>query len=145
MEKELFQKLTVEQKFSVISTHLNIMKDSIYTRMSLLATISGLFITFLVVATFNEKLIPLDNIIRVVLSVLILFVPLSLYFYNYDLKKSVEKSRKNIEDLIGEIPLVQTWKDKIIYILPDILISIFSIISIIIVSKILSCFWSVCS
>ena len=144
MEKEQFDKLPVEQKFLIINMYLNIVKDATYIRMGLLPTISGLFTTFLVIATFNEKLIPLDNTVRVILSILIAFIPLSLYIYNFDLKKSGQKGEEYLEKLIGKANNTPTVKDKIIGHLPDVLIYIFTIISLIIIYKILGCFWSTC-
>jgi len=144
MKKEQFQKLTIEQQFSIITYYLNIIKDATYIRMGLLPTISGLFATFLVLATFNEKLIPLDNTIRIILSILILLTPLSLYVYNHDLKKSGQKGKEFLENLLGKIEVESTLKDKIIAYLPDILIYILIIISFVIIYKILGCSWSVC-
>ncbi len=91
MEKEQFKSLTSDQQFSVINLYLNMVKDAIYARMGLLPFISALFATFLTIATFNEKIIALDDSIRFILSILIIFIPFSLYIYNSDLKKSVQK------------------------------------------------------
>ncbi len=138
MEKEQFKSLTSDQQFSVINLYLNMVKDAIYARMGLLPFISALFATFLTIATFNEKIIALDDSIRFILSILIIFIPFSLYIYNSDLKKSVQKSRKFLEDLLGKIEVVSTFRDKVSSYLPDILIYIFSAISLVIVYKIWS-------
>ena len=138
MDKEQFENLTPDQQFSIISTHLNIVKDTTYTRMGLLPFISALFATFLSIATFNG-IIPLDNTIKVIISVLILLIPFSLYVYNYDLKKAGEKTRKILENLLGTIEVESTFKDKVIAYLPDILIYILTVISFVIVYKIWGC------
>ena len=140
MEKEQFRSLTPDQQFSIINLYLTMVKDAIYARMGLLPFISALFATFLTIATFNEKIIPLDNTIRFIISVLILFIPCSLYVYNSDLKKSEQKSRKFLEDLLGKIEVDSTFRDKVSVYLPDILIYIFTAISLVTVYKIWSCF-----
>ena len=145
MEKEQFEKLTPEQQHKVLDTYLNIVKTATYTRMGLLPSISGLFTTFLVIATFSEKLIPLDNTVRVLLCILIILTPLSLWAYNFDLKRAGRKGKAFVENLIGKIEVEQTKLDKVLAYLPDILIYILTIVSVVVIYKILSCFWSVCS
>ena len=138
MEKEEFEKLAPEQQFSVIIFYLNMMKDAIYTRMSLLPSICALFATFLTVATFDRKMLPLDGTLRIILCILIFFIPLSLYIYNSDLKKSEQISRKSIDNWLGKTEVDSTFQDKIHSYFPDILIFVFIVISLVIIYKILA-------
>ena len=56
------------------------------------------------------------------------------------MKKSGQKGEEYLEKLIGKANNTPTVKDKIIGHLPDVLIYIFTIISLIIIYKILGCF-----
>lgn len=139
MEKEQFEKLTPEQKLPIINMYLDMMRQAISSRSGLVPVIAGLFATFLSIATFNEKIIPLDNVIRTILVILIILIPLSLWVYNAGLKKYESKSREMLERWLGKIDVKSTTKDKIEAYLPDILIYIFFAISLIISYKIFSC------
>lgn len=145
MDKEQFEKLTPDQKFPIINMYLDMMRQAISSRAGLIPVIAGLFATFLSIATFNEKLILLDNTVRIILTLLIILIPFSLWVHNASLKKYERKSREMLERWLDKIDVKSTTRDKIEAYLPDILIYIFFIISLIISYKILGCFWSVCS
>lgn len=140
MEKEQFEKLTPDQKLPIISMYLNMMRQAISSRVGLLPVIAGLFATFLSIATFNEKLIPLDNVIRTILTILILLIPFTLWVYNVSLKKYEHSSKEKLESLLGKIDIKSTTGDKVEAYMPDILICVFSVISLIVIYKIWSCF-----
>ena len=73
-----------------------------------------------------------------------ILIQFSLWVYNASLKKYEQKCKEMLESWLGKIDVKSTTRDKIEAYLPDILIYVFSIISLIIISKILDCFWSVC-
>lgn len=138
MEKEQFQKLPIEYKLPIINMHQNLLKDAIYNRMALLPMTAGLSATLLVVATFNDKLIPLDNFVRFIISVLLLIIPFSLYFYNFDLKKAQRKNKEYLDHLLdtSNKKIESTLNDKIAGYAPDFIIYIMGIVSIAIIFKI---------
>ena len=82
MKKEEFEKLSIEHKLFIVNKHQDLLGVAITNRMQLLPIIAGLSATLLVVATFNDQLIPLDNGVRIVLSFLLIVIPISLLFYN---------------------------------------------------------------
>lgn len=73
--------------------------DSVFERYKLLPQISALSATLLVVATFNEKLLPLTSCVRVLLIILLALIPISLTGYLWELKRTEEHSSKNIKRL----------------------------------------------
>ena len=139
MEKEQFEKLTPDQKLPIVSMYLEMMRQAISSRAGLIPVIAGLFATFLSIATFNEKLIPLDNVVRTILTVLIILIPFSLWVYNASLKKYEHSSKRMLENWLGKLEVRSTPKDKIEAYMPDILIYIFSAISLVVIYKIWSC------
>lgn len=71
--------------------------DAVFERYKLLPQISALSATLLVVATFNEKLLPLTNFIRVLLMILLALIPICLVGYAWVLKRVEEHALRNIE------------------------------------------------
>lgn len=138
MKKEDFDKLSVEHKLTIIETHQNLLTSSIYSRMGLLPLMAGLAATLLVIATFNDKLIPLDNTIRFLTSVLLIIIPFSLYLYNDDLKTSQKKNKSYIDNLLGteNKKMENTFIGKLTCYTPDAVIYILAIVVLIIIKKI---------
>ncbi len=103
--------------------------------------IAGLSATLLVVATFNEKLIPLDNIIRAVISTFLLLIPFSLYFYNEDLKTAQKDAKKELDALNSKKsdPKVSGIKGYITNWAPDIGIYVLGILVLVLIAKIWGC------
>ncbi|OGI60909.1 hypothetical protein A2641_00780 [Candidatus Nomurabacteria bacterium RIFCSPHIGHO2_01_FULL_37_25] len=143
MEKEDFEKLSQDQKFPIISFYLNMVKEAIGTRLGIVPTTTGILATFLVIATFNEKILPLDSTVRILICTLVLLIPLTLWLYNHQLKSWEIASRKSIDQLLGKTNVESTKWEKVMGYLPDIVLFILSIIALIIIYKI-GCFWSVC-
>jgi len=137
MDQKDFEKLSVDHKWIIISTHQNLLTNSIFDRMRLLPMIAGLAATLLVIATFNNQLIPLDNTVKIVLSMLLILIPISLFLYNSDLKTSQSKNKEEIERLLGTKPKTKnTIFDKIIAWSPDMIIYIVFLVSLILIFKI---------
>ena len=121
-----------------MKTHLDLFHSAVSDRMRLLPLVAGLSATLLVVATFNEKLVPLDNIIRLVISVLLLLIPFSLYFYNEDLKTTQRNTKAEIDNLSAKKsdPEADGIKGNIAKWLPDIAIYLLGILVIVLIVKI---------
>ncbi len=105
--------------------------------MQILPTASTLAATLLVVATFNPQLVPLTCLVKVLLSILLLLVPSSLWLYNYDLKRAQDKTKKYLEKLLGENEyenegtlneVVKWFPDIAIYLITAVIITIVFII-----------------
>ena len=125
-KKELFEKLSPDQKFNILKSYLDMLLSSVGKRMQILPSISALAATLLVVATFNEKLLPINSLVKFLLSLLLLLIPVSLFLYNKDLKKAQHNSIERIKDYLGEKDLdkiiERNYFDKIVGLFPDIVI-----------------------
>lgn len=138
MKREEFEKLSTEHKFMIVDKHQDLLIDAVNNRQQLLPIIAGLSATLLVVATFNDKLIPLDNTVRIILSVLLIIIPVSLFLYNIDLKTAQKNNKEYLNSLLGSKEVKNDFKNKIIAYAPDAIIYILFGISIIIIYKVLS-------
>ena len=86
----------------------HLLHDSVFERYKLLPQISALSATLLVVATFNESLVPLTNFVRVLLIILLTLIPVSLIGYIFEISRSEKHSSENIERLgNGQEPIQQ--------------------------------------
>lgn len=65
---------------------------AIRERFKVLPTISALAATLLVVATFNGELIPITTFVKIILAILLLIIPISLFGYLWELKKAEDKA-----------------------------------------------------
>ena len=74
-----------------------ILFTAIRERFKVLPTISALAATLLVVATFNEELIFITDFVKVILAILLLIIPISLFGYLWELKKAEDKAIKWFE------------------------------------------------
>lgn len=63
--------------------------------------ISSLAATLLVVATFNKDLLPLTNLVKFLISILLALIPISLFTHLRSADRTAEKAVKNIEEVIG--------------------------------------------
>jgi hypothetical protein len=139
MERKDFEKLTPDRKWIIIESYQNLLSTSIHNRMGLLPLMSGLAATLLVIATFNGNLLILDCLVKIIVSILLAIIPVSLFFYNHDLKLAAKKSKEQIgyfldKKDIGESD--QNFINKVTGWLPDIVIYIFTFVIIVIIYKI---------
>jgi len=89
--------------FKVYSELLN---WSVRQKFNTLSVMSALAATLLVVATFNSELIELNNVVRILLSILLLLIPVSLWALIYELHKAeigaIEGMKESIEEIGGK-------------------------------------------
>ncbi len=105
MDKKYFDRLPKEHQWIVVKEHLDMLQSTVRSRMALLPLMAGLAATLLVIATFNSNLIPLDNLVRFLVSALLLLIPTPLYLYNDDLKKTAMRNKDTLGKLTGEVEL----------------------------------------
>lgn len=130
-KQELFKRLSPDQKFSLLKSYLDMLLSSISKRMKILPSVSALAATLLIVATFNEKLLPINSLVKFLLSLLLVLIPLSLIFYNQDLKRAQRNSIKSINEYFGEDldkEIKGDYLDKVSGLFPDIAISIIALV-----------------
>jgi|SRR3989344_1969919 len=74
-----------------------ILFTAIRERFKILPTISALAATLLVVATFNPNLILVTDFVKIILAILLLIIPISLFGYLWELKMAEDKAIKWFE------------------------------------------------
>lgn len=145
MKKQDFDSMSREQQWETLSTHLTDLKDSVRSRMGVLPQIAALSATLIVVATLNKSLVPLSEIeARVLLSLFLWLIPLTLHMYVYDLSTSERRGMESIEKFLGhniseELSKNQSILSKIISYAPKIVIGIFYVIIFYLTLKIWAC------
>lgn len=131
MDKKQFASLSTEHKFNLIKSQLDIYVVAVSERSKILPTAASLAATLLVVATFNEKIIQVNDVTRVLLSILLLLIPFSLWFHNLELKKTAERSIEIINNYQGEdsrSDLNENFLSRFLGYCPDFVILIISVI-----------------
>ncbi|OGH69299.1 MAG: hypothetical protein A2754_00505 [Candidatus Magasanikbacteria bacterium RIFCSPHIGHO2_01_FULL_47_8] len=132
--KEKFDSLSDSQKMAYIQTHLDLFQSVISARMGILPAFSAIAGGLLVIATFNPALVPLNVTVKVLITILLLIIPVSLFFYNYDLKNSQTRILKSFKNVGIEFEVKPESKlNQVSRVIPDIGIVIFAIIILILV------------
>jgi len=104
-----------------------LLHDSVFERYKLLPQISALSATLLVVATFNEKLLPLTSCVRVLLIILLALIPISLIGYAWELKRAEEHSSENIKKLGDGQETIQQSRNSFTVYLPWFVTAVISV------------------
>jgi hypothetical protein len=86
--KEKFNKQKPEDKLRILNSINDQLTMLVHAEFGTLPIVSTLAAALLVVATFNSKLLPLTSLIKIIISVLIFIIPLSLIVYIFRLKKA---------------------------------------------------------
>jgi len=115
-----------------------LLHDSVFERYKLLPQISALSATLLVVATFNEKLLPLTNYVRVLLIILLALIPISLIGYVWELKRAEEHSSENIKRLGDGQETIQQKQNLFTAYLPWFVTAVISVVIIFIILSVLN-------
>ena len=115
-----------------------LLHDSVFERYKLLPQISALSATLLVVATFNEKLLPLTNCVRVLLIILLALIPISLIGYVWELKRAEEHSSENIKRLGDGQETIQQKQNLFTAYLPWFVTAVISVVIIFIILSVLN-------
>lgn len=110
-----------------------LLHDSVFERYKLLPQISALSATLLVVATFNEKLLPLTSCVRVLLIILLALIPISLIGYAWELKRAEEHSSENIKKLGDGQETIQQSRNSFTVYLPWFVTAVISVVIIFII------------
>lgn len=110
--------------------HKEILFTAIRERFQVLPTISALAATLLVVATFNPELILVTTFVKVILAILLLIIPFSLFGYLWELKKAEDKAIKWFERF-GELDKRSHFETILAY-LPWIMFCVLSLMIVLI-------------
>ena len=77
-----------------------IYKEASLARFRILPAISSLATALLVVATFNPELLPLTTSVKIILSMLLLLMPVSLFIYLEEANEAAINGAQAIESVI---------------------------------------------
>lgn len=91
-----FKDLPPEIKEKLIQPQIQLLISAVQSRMAVLPTVSALSATLLVIATFSG-LIPASNLVKILLTILLLMIPIPLLVYIKDLTDGENKAKKHIE------------------------------------------------
>ena len=100
--KEIFESLPPEGRHLILKSFTDLVTKNIADRMRTLPTIASLFATLLIVATFNLQLLPLNAEVKILISIVMLLVPLSLFFYLINLIAAEKSGIKYFEAWTGK-------------------------------------------
>ncbi|MBL7022229.1 hypothetical protein ISR92_02865 [Patescibacteria group bacterium] len=97
-----------ELKFLLLK--LQALRDVVKAKSKIIPTVASLSATVLIVATFNNELLPLTHGLKVVLSILLGLIPISVILYLIELEVATKSEVKSIEDQLGKkIVLDEGW------------------------------------
>ncbi len=137
MDKKQFDQLPIEHKIHIIDKYLGLYQGAVTDRMAVLPTASGIAAMLLVVATFNEKLLQIDCLMKILLSLLLVIIPISLLVYNIDTVDAQKQNKLYLDKLTGNNEKDDLgYKNKIISYFPEVIIFLISFVVIIFIYKI---------
>lgn len=108
-------------------------------RYNALTVVSGLASTLLVVATFNDHLIPLTNLVRVILSVLLLLIPVSIGGLIIATRKDMKQLTARLDSIVHIDTSKSDCTSRFLGYLPELVVGVISVCVILIISLI----WSI--
>ena len=122
-------------KLERIKIHLQTLFSIINDRNKIIPLVASLSATILIVATFNEKLLPLDNFVKILITILLLVIPISLFDYAMKLRtgeRSVAKRFGDLPKLLdGKSCWAKFWANSIYLYIIIVFIVIVSIVFVI--------------
>ncbi len=109
---EAFKKLPQELRHSILKEFRELITDNIADRMKTLPTIGSLLATLLIVATFNQQLLPLNTEVKILISVVMLLIPISLFFYLINLIRAEENGFRYMSAYMGKSDISENLAAK---------------------------------
>jgi hypothetical protein len=100
-----------------IKNYSDLLNWAVREKFKALATISSLAATLLIIATFNERIIILNNFVRWILFILLLLIPISLFCLLLELWKAerhgINKILEILQDVAGKKEIDEKIKKEI--------------------------------
>lgn len=124
-----FNHLSPEQKQHLVEKNLEFFQSAVVLRMQILPVVATLAAALLIIASFNNQFIPLNNAVKIFLSIFLIIIPISLWIYNHECEEAQIKIQNQIEGLIGKVERDQpSFISRISNAFPNLVISIIGII-----------------
>ncbi len=118
-ESNRFQALPEEHKLRIANAANDQLFQITGAKLGTLPIIAGIAAALLVVATFNQELLPLSPLVRVLISILLLLVPVSLLAYVLFISRTERFGERLLMKIYG-VPLRtgESWFIKLTHQLP---------------------------
>ena len=136
-EEELTKEERRQMDLERLKVYHELLNTAVWERYKLLPQISALAATLLVVATFNERILPLTNCVRFLLIAFLVLIPVSIIGYLVALHQAEKHAEKNIKNINDRRPTEQMKRGFFTAYLPWIIAGIFTILIVQIVFLIL--------
>lgn len=103
--QEKFRTFPPEVQWTITKQFLDMIGSSTLNKMAILPSLSAISIAMVVVATLNPELIPITLLqSKIIISILLFFIPTSLIIYILDLGSGAEGALKHLESYTGIKP-----------------------------------------
>src|SRR3989344_8903758 len=108
-----------QAELETLKIHFAFLNSLLTQRTAIVPTIASLSAMILVVATFNEKLLPLTEDIKIALVILLALIPISILFSIFEIHSAIETATEAINKITrGKEPFAsKNWFGKICTIL----------------------------
>lgn len=127
------EELELNKKIKTIEIWSDLAQSSAREKYLTLSTICSLAATLLIIATFNEKLFPLTNYVKILVAILLFLIPFSLWGLLYVLHKDEKNARIQLDKEVGEKMKSEGVMNFILNIFPYIITFILTVIIILII------------
>ena len=136
--KKVYDVQKPEDKLRVVNSINDQLIALIHAQSGTLPTIGGISTAMLIVATFNPQLLPLTILVRILISILMLVIPLSLLLYLIRINGARERGEE-LYELYTDNKIPRRYSDSILDNSPYI----FTTIICLVIITILLCIWRV--
>lgn len=95
--------LEIKSKTEQIKIHMQTLRDSSWEQFKNLASVSALCSTLLVIATFNNSILPYDNNVKFLLTILLFAIVISVIGFYFNFYLAQEKSFNALVSLTEDV------------------------------------------
>jgi len=127
-QEELTKEERRQMKLERLKIYFGLLNTAVWERYKLLPQISALMATLLVIATFNENVLPLTSCVRFLIIIFLILIPISIIGYLITLYRGEEIAKKNITRIAKDEPVDENNDDSFLAYLPWIIVGIFTML-----------------
>lgn len=100
-----FESFSPEIKWTITKPFLDIFGSAVSNKMAVLPSLSAISVAMVVVATLNPELVPITLFqSKIIISILLFFIPACLIIYILDVQEEAERALKHYESYTGVNP-----------------------------------------
>ncbi len=128
-EEELTKEERRQMDIERLRVYHELLNTAVWERYKLLPQVSALAATLLVVATFNESILPLTNCVRFLIAAFLLLIPISIIGYLAALHQAEKHAQKNINNISNGRPTEQMKRGLFSAHLPWVIAGILTVLT----------------